>query len=311
MIDFYKLAKNERLIFVSSRADEIEAADRLGLETWVAYWGPSQEHGKSNCGMQFANVDQLTRKIRDTVGVPKQPSGASLDGEKGLELPSRACGKIGIGPIRDLEYAGKLDAVYALGYRIPKKYEDRRDLFSQIVDRGKIGYLDDVKCAVDCMKCFAESLTVGGNEKPVVIPLISHGELVANPRCLAFKLAIVVAEALKGRLCLDVLSKGIHGKLQKLGRDARLNAVKGKYKATPNDTEMNDAKVIYLVDDVVTTGATSGDAARALLEEYPEAKVVLLTLARAWNDRYQDRVNDFPPSITSILKSLYGGSGGH
>lgn len=80
------------------------------------------------------------------------------------------------------------------------------------------------------------------------------------------------------RPVLNLLEKKDTGTSQtKLSRTARRENTTGKYIATIPDTWRG--KHILLVDDVLTTGATIGNCAKALLDCDPKARISIFSLA--------------------------------
>ena len=65
----------------------------------------------------------------------------------------------------------------------------------------------------------------------------------------------------------------------RLGREARAKNVAGAFAMTPGAAELDPERPVILVDDVVTTGATLGAAAR-VLSAAGIRRVLALTAAR-------------------------------
>lgn len=98
-----------------------------------------------------------------------------------------------------------------------------------------------------------------------------------------FNPSAVLAYALAGRVgkpFWTVLKKQRHTKPQtKLSREARLENIKGTFLVSKRARKKIVGKNLLLIDDVLTTGATTNECAKALKKAGAQ-KVVVLTLAR-------------------------------
>jgi ComF family protein len=120
------------------------------------------------------------------------------------------------------------------------------------------------------------------NDADVIIPIPLHRRRLFFRR---FNQAAVLAQEL-GRLAgrpvmVDGLARRHATPPQgRLGREERRRNVAGAFAVTPAGMRAAAGRRVLLVDDVLTTGATAGECARALLATGATA-VDVLTLARA------------------------------
>ena len=118
-------------------------------------------------------------------------------------------------------------------------------------------------------------------EKPILIPMPLSRERL---RERGFNQAEVLAEEIEGVSNGGVLAaRGILVRNKKTEHQARLKKKTDRNKNVENSFEINPparlaGKYIFLIDDIVTTGATSGEARRVLLRAGAE-KVIVIAIA--------------------------------
>ena len=97
-------------------------------------------------------------------------------------------------------------------------------------------------------------------------------------------LAQSLARVLQLPCCPDLLER--HNRTQSLeglGRDARFKTLQDSMRVTARHADMVDGRPVLLVDDVMTSGATLGAAAEALLSSH-SGDIHVVTLARVAKD---------------------------
>ena len=112
----------------------------------------------------------------------------------------------------------------------------------------------------------------------IIIPVPTDSE---RKRRRGYNQAELIAKGMGKVMDLPVMNlivkKGTGVSQTKLSRTARRENTTGKYIATIPDTWRG--KHILLVDDVLTTGATIGNCAQALLACDPKARISIFSLA--------------------------------
>jgi hypothetical protein len=290
--DLFEL-NDELPVVISGRTEEIKAANEAGMETWAGLWGVPLEKQEE----LYALADKTFETVRLLIQEICQPKPSSDTFLVDIETQSSPMPKP---EDRYLKLVGNDYFVnrYALGYRFKEFDSNWKDKFSRaIIDKSKGGSEKHMERASKCMSLFAsdclkslwyEELKI---ENPFVIPLIPHKSRKVKNTDFVCRLAVGVATTIKGRIRKDILEKKPHKKMQDLKKTDRVQEIKGKY-SVREWSIAKGTKVIVLVDDVVTTGATSNEAARALREAYPEIKVVLLALAQAGNTGFEPEINN-------------------
>jgi len=125
-----------------------------------------------------------------------------------------------------------------------------------------------------------EACRMGPHDLVVPVPMLAS-RLVARGVDAASLLARRVAKAAGWGVCLRAL--GRTGRVRRqvgLGREDRVANVRGAFEARPQALGRLRAARVLLVDDVMTTGSTLNECARALIAAGAE-RVDALTLARA------------------------------
>jgi ComF family protein len=122
-------------------------------------------------------------------------------------------------------------------------------------------------------------------EAEVIVPVPLHRRRLFERR---YNQAAVLAKALatpRMPALLDALMRTrATVPLGELGREARATAVEGAFAVRPRRAAALAGRRVLLVDDVLTSGATAGGCARALLAA-GAANVDVLALARAFSRR--------------------------
>ncbi|MGK6353153.1 ComF family protein [Parapedobacter sp. DT-150] len=164
------------------------------------------------------------------------------------------------------------------------------DALSCSIIHFKQGYPDAVSAWVDCAMSAARSVGMGKGD--IVVRPMGSFETEISACGLEYSLDEVcraMAYASNSRY-LPVLLEKRHSvpSLNGMNRTERREAVRGAYRVSPEYTEMRFRR-IWVIDDVLTTGATASEIARILLEAFPKVSLSIFTLAKAENNVSKER----------------------
>lgn len=261
----FKLASNEAIYIGDSDLDK-DAAANAGVEFFAVDWGSA------------SNVDQ------GHIGVSK------LSEQIGTRL-----GAISNGEVRsELQRSG--NHLY-LGY-----------------------YLDGIKQEVWSFKNGVESAIKRWSNKTVelaeyfpvvdvVVRALGHSELqVSGSDKPLDKLAFDLANSLGASYQPELIQKNRELiKSTKISAAERLTQVHGAYSVSsakisaPESTKLT----FLIVDDVYTSGATTGDISRAISENYPEASIYVFTLLKTLFRAEVGKVSAEMQHNTQLFADLY------
>lgn len=139
-----------------------------------------------------------------------------------------------------------------------------------------------------------EPLAALAADRPAMAALAGFDAVIPMPltaerrRQRGFNQAAELARAIYGRGSLEEkalrrVSDG-HQHLASLGREERARAIRGCFEAAPGGALAGASLLLF--DDILTTGATAGEAARALLAAGAR-RVAVRTIARAIPDSWR------------------------
>jgi hypothetical protein len=177
---------------------------------------------------------------------------------------------------RALTASGTAVPVYTLAWRI----EDHPDEWSTRLVGFKSNLLADVRGAsrVLCvaLPALMKALRLNAEKTGLTVALSSAGRRINMQAALA-RIGKWLSEQLGIQWIPDIFAKEPHRALHLLsGGSERDSEVHGKYTArNPVDVE-----VLFVLDDLVTRGATFNEMRRALHENHPNLRVIGIALGK-------------------------------
>ena len=143
----------------------------------------------------------------------------------------------------------------------------------------------------------------------VVVRSLGHNELkVSGSDKPLDKLALNIANSLSASYKPSLIEKNRELiKSTKISAAERKSQVSGAYSVSYDKTLVPDAaKITFLiVDDVYTSGATTGEISRAISEAYPEARVYIFTLVKTLYRTEADKASVELQHNTQLFADLY------
>jgi hypothetical protein len=177
---------------------------------------------------------------------------------------------------RTLTSSGSAVHVYTLAWRI----EDHPDDWSRRLVGFKSNLLADVRGASRVLRvalpALMKALRLDPRKTGLTVAL-SSGSRRINMQAALPRIGKWLSEQLEMRWLPDIFSKQPHRALHLLvGGSERDSEVQGKY----NVCNPVGVEVLFILDDLVTRGATFNEMRRALHENYPDLRMIGVALGK-------------------------------